>query len=112
MNLGFRRSSDLSESEIHIDRVFRPNDADDVNRLEVNSIKKLRKGDAYFTHVKKILGWMVDSIKLHLTITTSRFATICTLLNEIEEQRRTTKKMWRKILGTLRSVAPGVAGGL
>ena len=76
----------------YIDRVFRPNDANDVNRLDVDSVKKLRKDDAYFTHIKKIIGWMVDSIKLHLTITTSCFVKICVLLNGIKEQRRTTKK--------------------
>ena len=105
------RKSTIRNLFHHINRVFRPNDAHNRNMLEVNSVKKLRKGDAYFTHIKKILGWMIDSIKLHLIITTSRFAKMRVLLNGIKGQRRTTTKMWQRMLDTLRSLAPGVAGG-
>jgi hypothetical protein len=55
----------------NIDRVFRPNDANDQNQKEPNSIKKLKKGDACFSTIKKILGWMVNSISktIHITAT-------------------------------------------
>ena len=95
----------------HIDRVFRPNDAHDVTRTEVNSIKKLRKGDAAFTVIKKILGWDVNSLSHHLCITPSRLQKVNVLLDHVRDKRRTNGKTWHKILGTLRSLSPGVPGG-
>ena len=52
-----------------IDTFFCPNDTDDRVRQEPNSIKKLRRGDAWFTYVKTILGWVIKSITntIHLT---------------------------------------------
>jgi hypothetical protein len=65
----------------NIYRVFHPNDAYDTNRKEPNSIKKLKKGDACFSTIKKILGWMVNSISKTIHITTTRMAKVTSLLN-------------------------------
>ena len=95
----------------NIDRVFRPNDDHDTDRREVNSLKKLAKGDACFTYVKKILGWMINSISMHMTITPTRFRKVQNLLAEVKHVKRTTTRVWHRLLGTLRSLAPGIAGG-
>lgn len=94
----------------NIDRVFRPNDANDLNRKEPNSIKKLKKGDACFSTIKKILGWMVNSISKTIHIAATRLAKVRALLNTVRGQQRTSQKIWHRLLGTLRSLAPGIPG--
>ena len=94
-----------------IDRVFRPNDRHDASRRDVNSTKKLLNGDAAFTVVKTVLGWLVNSVALHLSITPSRLRRITELINEVGSKRRATSKTWFQLLGTLRSLGPSVPGG-
>ena len=85
-----------------IDCVFRPNNSHDTNRTEVNSIKKLRKGDAAFTVVNKFLGWDINSLAHHLCISPSCLRRVKELLNALQEKKnRTSEKQWHKLLGTL-----------
>lgn len=95
----------------NIDEVFCANDVYDTNRKEPNSIKKLKKGDACFSTVKKILGWLVDSASQTLHITATRRTKIYDILTDLDGKHRTTAKKWYRLLGTLHSLAPGLPGG-
>ena len=65
----------------NIDCVFHPNNIHDTVQQEPKSIKKLKKGDACFSTVKKILGWMVNSINKTIHITATQLAKVTSLLN-------------------------------
>ena len=45
------------------DSFLRPNDEQDTHRKEPISTSKLAKGDGCWTTYKKMLGWMVDSVR-------------------------------------------------
>ena len=51
-----------------IDRVFRPNNHLDENRQEPNSMKKLGKGDAAWITRKRMLGWIIDTVRMTLSL--------------------------------------------
>jgi hypothetical protein len=53
-----------SSSTRPIDETFRPNDSSDPDgRREIISLKKLLKGDACWSTLKVVLGWLIDSDK-------------------------------------------------
>jgi hypothetical protein len=95
--------------------VFRPMDALDKSaRREPISVSKLMKGDACWTTRKKILGWILDTIAMTLTLPESRAARLKELLDDIPpHQKRVSEEKWHKALGELRSMAialPGASG--
>jgi hypothetical protein len=98
-----------------IDDVFRPLDPDDpAHRREPISVSKLRKGDASWSHLKKVLGWIIDSAAMTLTLPARRLNRLGELLASIHPtQKRLAEDKWHKILGELRSMAlalPGARG--
>ena len=98
-----------------IDDVFRPMDVLDKSaRREPISVSKLMKGDACWTTRKKILGWILDTIAMTLTLPESRAARLKELLDDIPpNQKRVSEEKWHKALGELRSMAialPGASG--
>jgi hypothetical protein len=46
-----------------IDKVFRPNNEEDILRAEPISLKKLDKGDASWKTKHTILGWEIDTVQ-------------------------------------------------
>ena len=96
-----------------IDRVFRPNDELDAQRQEPNSRKKLAKGDAAWTTRKRMLGWIIDTVRMTMTLPQSRREKIEKLLALFpRSKRRTTSKRWYKLLGVLRSIVKVIPGGM
>lgn len=94
-----------------IDDVFRPLDEHDSHRKEPTSVKKLRAGDASWQTVKEILGWILNTTEMTLTLTPRRAARLAELLDSITPaQRRLSVKTWHKILGELRSMAIALPG--
>jgi hypothetical protein len=98
-----------------IDDVFRPMDAFDQSaRREPISMSKLMKGDACWTTQKKILGWILDTIAMTLTLPESRAARLKEVLDDIPpHQKRVSEEKWHKALGELRYMAialPGARG--
>jgi hypothetical protein len=95
-----------------IDDVFRPMDAlDQSARREPISVSKLMKGNACWTTLKKILGWILDMITTTLTLPESRAARLKEVLNDIPpHQRRVSEDKWHKALGELRSMAVALPG--
>ena len=98
-----------------IDDVFRPVDGQDPShRRAPISISKLMKGDACWTTVKTMLGWILDSVAMTLTLPPRRLQRLAELLESIPTtQKRLSIKKWHKLLGELRSMAlalPGARG--
>jgi len=54
---------------------------------------------------------MVNSVTKTTHITATRFKKVSDLLELIRGQKRTSVKIWHRLLGTLRSLAPGLPGG-
>lgn len=98
-----------------IDEVFRPLQPHDPPfRTEPISVSKLAKGDANWSSCKKILGWIVDSESMTLTLPPRRLQRLQELLDSIPHtQHRLALKTWHQLLGELRSMSlalPGARG--
>jgi hypothetical protein len=95
-----------------IDQVFRPLDAaDSPHRREPASVKKLLQGDASWDTCKTILGWILDTEQMTLSLPPRRLTRLAALLVSIPPtQKRTTMKRWQQMLGELRSMALAIPG--
>ena len=95
-----------------IDQVLRPLAATDPShRKEPSSVKKLLQGDAYWDTRKIILGWQVDTVAGTLGLPPHRIARLYELLDAVQPPRkRLPVAEWHKLLGELRSMAPGLPG--
>ena len=97
----------------HIDSVFRPNDAFDVDRKQPISVKKLEKGDDSWSTEKVILGWLLNSVTKTITLPPHRRDRLHLLLDTMLCRKRASRQEWQKLLGELRSMQlalPGSAG--
>ena len=98
-----------------LDSILRPLDkADNKARREVLSQKKLEKGDCSWETTKLILGWMINTIDLTITLPPHRAERLREILNSIpRHQKRTSVQKWQQLVGELRSMAialPGARG--
>jgi hypothetical protein len=98
-----------------IDDVFRPLDsADPSYRKQPQSVKKLLQGDASWSTVKKVLGWILDTVAMTIRLPPRRLERLAELLASIPAtQSRLSLDRWYKILGELRSMSlalPGTRG--
>ena len=94
-----------------INGLFRPNDKDDIAREEPISLKKLRKGDNAWITKKVILGWTIDTAKQVITIPEDRKSSLLDLLDTAPPSAsQFSRRRWHKLLGTLRSTVPAIAG--
>ena len=98
-----------------LDKIFRPLDPYDVPaRTEPASTSKLEKGDATWTTLKVMLGWLVDNIAKTITLPPHRVKRLHTILDSVQpSQRYVATDVWHKLLGELRSMVialPGAKG--
>jgi hypothetical protein len=95
-----------------IDLIFRPlDDKDTLYRKEPASVKKMQQGDANWAACKTILGWILDTEHMTLTLPQRRLARLAEILMSIPPtQKRTTVQKWHKILGELRSMTLAIPG--
>ena len=95
-----------------IDQVLRPLSAmDPSHRKEPASVKKLLQGDAHWDTRKIILGWELDTVVGTLGLPPHRIARLYDLLDAVQPPRkRLPVAEWHKLLGELRSMAPGLPG--
>ena len=95
-----------------IDGVLRPLDKwDSPFRREVISIKKLLKGDCSWHTYKVVLGWLIDTVSMSISLPAHRVERLAAILVSIPvDQRRTSVKRWHKILGELRSMSLALPG--
>jgi hypothetical protein len=95
-----------------IDDVFRPLAPDDPShRKEPASVKKMLKGDAYWSPQKRMLGWDVDAASLTLNLPPHRLARLREVLTWLQPPRkRLSRHKWHQLLGELRSMSPALPG--
>ena len=108
-----RHQRRLLRATLHaIDDVLRPLQLDDSSmRKEPTSVKKLKQGDAFWSTQKRFLGWDLDTIAGTLSLPPHRCERLYALLDMVQPPRkRLPISAWHKILGELRSMAPGLPG--
>ena len=89
-----------------IDSVFRPNDYyDGPHRREPVSLKKLRKGESSWSTVKIILGWIVDTTNMTISLPSHRRDRLNEILLSIKPTQKRVSVKWHKVLGELRSMS-------
>ena len=90
-----------------LDKVFRPLDRKDASqRKEVLILKKLDSGDCSWSTCQTMLGWIVDSVNMTITLPPHRVARLKKIVHVIPRtQRRVGVDKWHKTLGELRSMA-------
>lgn len=72
-----------------INKLFRPLAPDDPpERKEPVSVKKAKKGDAYWETRKLILGWMLDTVAMTLELSDRRRQRLYEILNDIPKTQR------------------------
>jgi hypothetical protein len=108
-----RQQRRLLRATLHaIDQVLRPlQPGDPALRKEPASVKKLKQGDAFWSTQKRILGWDLDTVAGTLSLPQHRRDRLYALLDIVQPPRkRLPISTWHKILGELRSMAPGLPG--
>jgi len=77
-----------------IDLVFRPNDELDDGRKQPISIKKLQKGDDFWSTQKIILGWLIDTSSKTISLPPHRRERLLDLLRSVVKRKRTSVREW------------------
>jgi hypothetical protein len=95
-----------------LDDVFRPLDTKDSKyRQEPASVKKLRQGKACWSTCLTVLGWIIDTQAMTLSLPAHRADRLLEILDDIKPgQRRISEKKWHKSLGELRSMSLALPG--
>ena len=94
-----------------IDKLFCPNNKDDIAREEPISLKNLRKGGSVWSTQKFVLGWSIDTVKQVLTLPDNRKTNLLALLKTIPpSSSRCSQRRWHKLLGTLSSTVLAISG--
>jgi hypothetical protein len=106
---GSRVDRDQTQNQLlhTVDLVLRPlSETDNPHRKEPTSVKKLKKGDAYWSTRKVILGWVVDTIQRTVELPPHRIQRLHKLLDVFRpDQRTTSRRKWQQLLGELRSMS-------
>jgi hypothetical protein len=82
----------------------------DTPRRAVISQSKIHKGDATWSTIKTILGWVIDTANMTLTLPHHRQERLLKLVSETLQRRRISRRNWQRLLGELRSMALAIAG--
>jgi hypothetical protein len=108
---GWLNSLRVRRSTYHtIDAILRPNDNDDVAREMPISVRKLKKGDDFWSTQKVILGWFIDTVNLTIALPKHRQDRLLTILTEVISKSTVSLKQWQKLLGELRSMSLAIPG--
>ena len=95
-----------------LERVLCPNDIGKINRLETNSLNKLRRVDAAWTTNNKMLILIVDIKKFSIFLPCSRLDKVCAILSISPPQKlHNSACRWHCLLGVLRYLVPTILGG-
>ena len=84
-----------------LDNVFWPHDRQDANQSkEVRSLKKLDAGDCSWSTCETMLGWIVESINMTISLPSHHVARLKEIVHAIPRtQQRVGVDKWHKILG-------------
>ena len=90
-----------------IEKVFRPNTSVESMRQEPNLLKKLKKVDDVWKSRNRVMGWIIGTLSLNISIYTSWMPTVQTdLVVILPNQCRNSHQKWLR----LRSIAPALLG--
>jgi hypothetical protein len=85
---------------------------DNKHRQEPGSVKKMSKGDATWTTINTILGWILDTVRLAIELPVHRVARLFELLDSFPtDQLRVSTKKWQQLVGELRFMVLAFPGG-
>ena len=95
-----------------IDTIFRPlSPDDDPARTEPISLKKLRQGDCTWDTIKLVLGWLLDTVALTISLPQHRIERLSEILASVPPtQKRISERKWHKVIGELRSMSLALPG--
>ncbi|KAL3808781.1 hypothetical protein ACHAXA_011404 [Cyclostephanos tholiformis] len=84
-----------------VDDVFRPlSPGDDPARQEPVSMKKLAAGDCSWGTIKQVLGWIINSVDMTISLPPHRAARLLEVLDSFPPtQKRTSPNRWQAALG-------------
>jgi hypothetical protein len=90
-----------------VDNVFRPLlIKDSPKRRKPISLKKLHAGDCLWGTMKLVLGWIIDTVTMTITLPPHRVARLVEILNAFPAtQWQTSMKRWHEMLRELRSMS-------
>ena len=94
----------------NIDNFFRPNAPRYIARKEPISLKKISQGDESFTYNKKILCWLIYTIKMNLKITRKLQEKALALFHNALINQCSNINIWYRLFVTLRSISTGIQG--
>ena len=108
---GWYNSIRVRRATFHkINKVFRPNDIDDVGRRQPISQSKMNKGDDFWSTQKIMLGWLIDTVAFTISLPPHRQERLLTMLGTITKRKRASVQEWHKLLGELRSMSIAIPG--
>ena len=94
-----------------IDKIFCPNNKDNITQEDPISLKKFRKADATWSTQKVVLGWAIDTVKQVVILPDERKTNLLALLDTIPPSAsRCSQRCWHKLLGIICSTVPAIAG--
>ena len=94
-----------------VDRFFQTNAPGEAMRQDPKLIKKLKKGYMVFKFMKLVLGWIIDTLILTISLPTSQLQKLQAALEAIPlTQCRTSRRKWERLVGILRSILPSLMG--
>jgi hypothetical protein len=97
---------------VALDAVLRPLDSSDPStRQEPASVKKMLKGDACWSTLKVVLGWLIDTLRGTIELPPHRLERVQELFDLFKGRRRVAVKQWHQLLGELRSMTLAIPGG-
>jgi hypothetical protein len=74
-------------------------------------VKKMLKGDACWSTLKTVLGWLIDTLRGTIELPPHRLERVRELFDSFRGRRRVALKKWHQLLGELRSMALAIPGG-
>ena len=76
------------------------------------SVKNLVAGEGYWTCVKEVLGWILDTEAETVTLPKRKLEEVLTLVNILATQRMMVRKDLERLVGKLRSMHFAVPGAV
>jgi hypothetical protein len=71
------------------------------------------KGDATWTAVKTVLGWILDTVAKTISLPAHRLSRLHELLASVSSsQKRISLRKWQQLLGELRSMATAIPASI
>ena len=96
-----------------INELFFQNTKEDTAQEEPIFLENLHKDNAAWSMQKVFLGWAIDTVKQFLTLPEEVKSNLLALLNTIPPSTsQFSWRSWHKLLGTLRSTVPVIAGAV